>query len=945
MCGIIGMIDKDGPAFELAVIGLMSLQHRGQDACGLVTSSEQGLHSKKALDAVHKVFTLDDAEELPGTISIGHTRYATQGEPKLQDAQPLVHKNVALAQNGNVVNYFSLKRKLKEEGVKLATTVDTELMLHVFSEAYEKGQDFFAAAQEVLERIKGGYSIVGLIDGKGLFAIRDPHGIRPLVLGRNGSSYIISSETVAFQATGAEFVREIEPGEAVFIDTGLKLEHRILKQERRAHCMFEWVYFASPNSMMEGRSIYKARLALGKMTGKHIMTEDVDVVLPVPDSGRTAAIKLAESQHIRYREGLIRDRRTARTFIMSSQKAREKAVDQKLRPIIATVQGKSVAIVDDSIVRGTTSKRIIESLRRSGAEEVTFISTCPPIRYPCYYGIDFTSNEELVAHGKTIDEIKEYINADSLVYNTVEDLQRAIKRPLCTACLTGEYPEPVSAEEQGLIRSQRSAVHDALDEKRAPSSAKPEGSGKIETGKTEKGKRAEKGKTEGMEGSGTGKTEAERTGKIDVLLLGGGGREHALALKLAESSRLGKLYAAPGNPGIGAVAELVELDTADNKAVVAFCERNGIGLVVVGPEAPLVNGITDDLAAAGIKAFGPGKAGAQFEGSKGFSRRFMATHGLPSVSFAEFTDPDEAAAYIRKQGAPIVVKADGLAAGKGVLVARTVEEAVTFAKDCLAAGKFGRAGASVVVEDCLVGEEASYLVFTDGKSYQPMVFSQDHKQASEGDKGPNTGGMGAYSPAPVLEGHEEELDGMMQAWMRGIENEGIGYKGVLYAGLMKTAHGLKILEFNCRFGDPEAQVLLPRMESDLLDVMLATVNGRLTETPLRWKPEHCIAVVLASGGYPGKYEKGKPIAGLDEVERASVIHAGTKREETGIVTNGGRVLNVVALGKTLKDAADIAYREIGKLRFDKMYYRRDIGWKELERQGTQSEDVREAMQG
>ncbi len=883
MCGVIGIIDQEEDVFDLTAIGLMSLQHRGQDACGILTNEGEQLHVKKELGAVHDVFSTKDGKTLKGTAGIGHTRYATQGQPRVEDAQPLTTKKVALAQNGNMINYFSLKQKMEKKGVTLITSVDTELMLHVFAQAFDEKKEFFEAAQEVLDNIRGGYAIVGIIAGKGLFAIRDPRGIRPLVLGKNGHSYVLASESVALQATGAEFVRDLEPGEAVLITPDMKIQQRVLKREDPAHCMFEWIYFASPNSLMEGRSVYKARLALGQQTGKHIQTEDVDVVLPVPDSGRTAAIKLAESLNIRYREGLIRDRyRGARTFIMASQKARERAVNVKLKPIISTIQGKSVAVVDDSIVRGTTSRKIVDSLHQHGAEEVTFVSTCPPIRHPCFYGVDFSNPKELIAHERTIEEIREHMDAEHLVYNTVEDLKRAVKRPLCVACLTNEYPEPVTEEEKKMIQEQRLGVQNDLD-------------------------------------------------GFNVLIIGGGGREHALALKVAESPKLNKLYAIPGNPGIAQLGTCSTLDIMDNDTVVNFAKDKKIDMAIVGPEAPLVNGLADALEEAGIPSFGPKQSGARFEGSKAFSRQFMKKYGLPSVKFEEFSDYEKAAAYIKEQGAPIVVKADGLAAGKGVLVAETVDEALVFAKECLEGGKFKEAGASIVVEECLVGEEGSYMVFTDGKSFKPMVYSQDHKQVYEGDKGPNTGGMGAYSPAPILEGHEDELEELMEKFLKGIEAEGIDYKGVLYVGLMKTKDGLKILEFNVRFGDPEAQVLLPRMQNDLLDVIDAVNNEQLAQVELKPRDEHCMCIVLASGGYPGSYGKGKEIQGLDNVDGVHVIHAGTKENGGAIVTNGGRVLNVVAMGSTLQEAADKAYAEAAKISFDQMYLRKDIGWKELER--------------
>ncbi|MBW2978190.1 phosphoribosylamine--glycine ligase [Candidatus Woesearchaeota archaeon] len=887
MCGITAIISRKNEVVDNIAIGLSSLQHRGQDASGIITSEKDKIFVKKELDSVHRVFTREEREELRGKMGVGHTRYATQGKGTLDDAQPIVTKNIphiALALNGNTINYFDLKEEFSKKGKKLHTTVDTEIILKIFAEQYYKKYDFFEAARKVIQKVRGAYSIIGMISGKGIFAIRDPYGIRPLVIGKKGDSYIFASETVALQVIDYEYVRDVEPGEAVFISEDLKIEDKIIFQNGRAHCMFEWVYFASPNSMIEGRSVYKARLALGSLLSRHITRDIADIICPVPDSGRTAAIKLSEDSKIKYREGLIKDRNVQRTFIMSSQKTREEQVRKKLRPIISILNNKRVVVVDDSIVRGTTSKRIIKTLKKGGVKEVTFVSACPPLRYPCFYGIDFATKKELVASDKSIEDIKKYLEADGLVYATVDDLKNAIRRDVCMACITGDYPEEPSEEQKKKLGGQRMGEQKTLDN------------------------------------------------NINVLIIGKGGREHALALKVAESRLLDKLFAIPGNPGIAEVAECHDIDIMDNEAIVKFAKENNIGLVIVGPEDPLCNGITDELEKNGIRVFGPNKVAAQFEGSKSFARTFMKKYGLPTVEFEEFADFDEAKKYIQQKGAPIVVKADGLAAGKGVFVAKTEEEAIKFARECLEYNKFGKASSKVIVEGCLFGEEASYLVFMDGENFKPMVYSQDHKPIYEGDKGPNTGGMGAYSPAPILDGLEKEMEEkIIKRFIEGIKKEGIEYKGVLYAGLMKTKQGLKLLEFNCRFGDPETQVILPRLDSDILEVMNAVIDKKLGETEVKWSDKHCVSVVLASGGYPGSYEKGKVITGLDMVEGAQVIHAGTKEEKGKILTNGGRVLNIVALGESLKEAVSTAYSKIKEINFDGMYFRRDIAKKELDR--------------
>lgn len=420
---------------------------------------------------------------------------------------------------------------------------------------------------------------------------------------------------------------------------------------------------------------------------------------------------------------------------------------------------------------------------------------------------------------------------------------------------------------------------------------------------------------------------------IDILLLGSGGREHALAAKLAASPLCGTLYIAPGNGGTVQVGENVALAEDDPEAVADFARETGVGLVVIGPEAPLVAGVADAVRAAGISCFGPGAEGAQMEGSKKFSKELMARAGIPTAAYGSFTDEASALAYVREQGAPIVVKADGLAAGKGVIVAATLEEAEDAVRECFQ-GAFGAAGSTVVVEECLTGPECSLLAFTDGKTVLPMATAQDHKRALEGDKGPNTGGMGVYSPVPIVT--EDELSAMKQVMLDTVAElaaEGIDYRGCLYGGFMLTEDGPKVLEFNARFGDPETQVILPRLKNDLVEVMLACAEGRLDEVELAWRDEWAVAVVLTSAGYPGSYEKGKVITGIEDAEAmedVTVYHAGTAvREDGELVTSGGRVLAVTALGDTFEAARDLAYEACEKIDFEGKTLRRDIGLRAL----------------
>jgi phosphoribosylamine--glycine ligase len=423
---------------------------------------------------------------------------------------------------------------------------------------------------------------------------------------------------------------------------------------------------------------------------------------------------------------------------------------------------------------------------------------------------------------------------------------------------------------------------------------------------------------------------------MNILLLGSGGREHALAWKIAASPLADKLYCAPGNAGIAQEAECVALDIADHAAVIAFCKDKNIGFVVVGPEAPLCAGIVDDLEAAGIKAFGPTKAAAQLEGSKGFTKNLCRANNIPTAAYERFTAPGPAKDYIRAQGAPIVVKADGLAAGKGVVVAATVEEALA-AIDMMFDGGLGQAGAEVVVEECLTGEEASFFALCDGVNAIPLATAQDHKRVFDRDEGPNTGGMGAYSPAPVMTDplNARVMDEIISPTLHAMAAMGAPYKGVLYAGLMLTADGPKLIEYNARFGDPECQVLMLRLMSDLLPALIAARDGMLKSFDLRWYPEAALTVVMAANGYPGDYARGSAIEGLAEaaaVEGVEIFHAGTRADGARIVANGGRVLNVCALGRTVAEAQARAYAAVDRIRWPEGFCRRDIGWRAVERE-------------
>ncbi len=435
---------------------------------------------------------------------------------------------------------------------------------------------------------------------------------------------------------------------------------------------------------------------------------------------------------------------------------------------------------------------------------------------------------------------------------------------------------------------------------------------------------------------------------MKVLVIGSGGREHALAWKAAQSTTVEKVFVAPGNAGTASEAKLenINIGVEDIDGLIQFVQKNDIGLTIVGPEVPLVMGIVDAFQQAGLRCFGPTQGAAQLEGSKAFTKDFLARHNIPSADYGNFTDLEEALAYLKQHGAPIVIKADGLAAGKGVIVAMTLDEAEAAVRDMLAGNAFGEAGHRVVIEEFLEGEEASFICMVDGKNILPMATSQDHKRVGEGDTGPNTGGMGAYSPAPVVtpEIHDRIMKEVIEPTVKGMADEGNPYTGFLYAGLMIANDGTpKVIEYNCRFGDPETQPILMRLRSDLVELCNAALDGKLDEVTAEWDPRAALGVVLAAGGYPASYPKGDVISGLPETGLettktqdssldSKVFHAGTALKDGQVVTSGGRVLCAVGLGDTVSEAQTRAYELTKQISWNKVYYRTDIGYRAVARE-------------
>ena len=419
---------------------------------------------------------------------------------------------------------------------------------------------------------------------------------------------------------------------------------------------------------------------------------------------------------------------------------------------------------------------------------------------------------------------------------------------------------------------------------------------------------------------------------MNVLIIGSGGREHALAWAISKSPIISHLYCAPGNGGIEELADCVNLDINNAQEIISFCQSSNINFVIIGPEDPLVMGLADDLRRANIKAFGPSKEASALEGSKGFTKDLCRKYKIPTADYARFDNPGHARIYVERHPLPIVIKADGLAAGKGVTIANTRDEAYAAIDECFD-GRFGKAGAEVVVEECLFGEEASFFVLTDGETVLPLATAQDHKRAFDGDQGPNTGGMGAYSPAPIMTDAmcRRALDEIILPTISAMNELGTPFQGVLYAGLMLTDEGPKLIEYNVRFGDPECQALMLRLNSDILPALIATNDKTLDKTELEWLPQVAMTVVMATHGYPGTYEKGSLIEGLDDIDQpdVQVFHAGTLRDQDGIKANGGRVLNVTALGETVSETRDLAYQMISRINWPEGFYRHDIGWRAI----------------
>lgn len=1182
-----GVYGKDFEAARLTYFGLWALQHRGQEASGISASNGKTITTHKGEGLVAHVYKEEDLKLLTGTLAIGHNRYGTSGGKGSIHAQPVTTKKnlVALAHNGNLPSTQKLEEFLHEKNIDTSGFNDSEMMQKAIEWYVAKGNRIETAIKNCFPLFTGAFCLVVLTKNK-LIALRDPYGIHPLSLGKLNGGYIVASETCALDTVNATFIRDIRPGEMLVIDNKGLHSYQVKKGQQKLD-IFEFIYFARPDSILLGKSVNEVRRNLGVQLAKEFPLK-ADIVIPVPDSAIPAALGYSQASGIPFHHGFIKNRYIHRTFIRPEQHLRERDIQIKLNPLAKLLKGKDVIVVDDSIVRGSTSKKIVAMLKRIGVKKVHMVVSCPPIRYPDFYGIDTPAQSELVAANRSIPEIKDYIQADSLSYLSFDGMIRATglaERYFNTSQFSGNYPIDLHEKEKTITFSWKKIgkspatpsrivglgainidlIYPITSEKEHPAtrqefieaggaagntlsalsklgisarilgkigsdtyapmllqslsshgvdsthitqdSSSPSGSSVVlvdpagvrstyikpganafleksdidtsvlsnaeqiyfstvvdekqfhiqqsiakEFGRNKKisfwldkyilpfgierlkpmlpflhtvfitNDVLEKLTTyRGKEGAAhliehgvktlaiitnsheseivtadayyhittpstpfkdaTGANCAYAAGFLygqfhgqslqqsaylghtlssfvgesygarsnlptlkqtlqrlislkkekNILVVGSGGREHAIAWKLAQSDKVKRIYVAPGNPGMADVAHPIPIASDDITQLKLFAKQHTIDMTIVGPEVPLAKGLVDEFEMDGLVAFGPTKSAAELETSKAFSKDFMKRFSIPTAKYEVFTDWKKAQAYLKKTSFPQVIKADGLAAGKGVLVAKNRQEAETFLKEIMQNKKFGDAGTKVIIEEYLEGEETSILAFSDGEHVIPLLPAQDHKRVFDNDQGPNTGGMGAYAPATFVTPSilEQIVTTILLPTIQGMKEIGRPYKGILFAGIMLTKKGPKVLEFNCRFGDPETQAILPLLQTDLLDIVDSVITETLAAKKLTWKKGAGVCVIVASGGYPDNVITGKEIAGVEKkvvTNGSYVFHSGTT---TKLLTAGGRVLGIFATGDTLKDAIAHSYNKLQNISFEEMHYRQDIGKKGL----------------
>ena len=1407
-CGIFGIITKNKNVSEFIYLGLHALQHRGQESAGMAVSNGKNIQVYKQMGLVSQVFNWELLAGLKGSLGIGHNRYGTCGSSNIENAQPIILNTnagkFALAHNGNLVNYQSLRKELLNSGQSFTSTSDSEIIAKLIAQVPVKRWQ--TKIVKGIESLKGAYSLVILTKNK-LFGVRDPLGIRPLVLGKINGGYLLASESSAIVNVGGKVIRELYPGEVLIIDNHGYKTHKRIKSKKTAFCIFEYIYFSRPDSFLNGKLVYQTRLNAGRILAEKYPVF-ADYVISIPDSGTSGAIGYSQASGIQFIEGLLKSRYVGRTFIQPETKIRKLGIKLKFNPVGGLLKGKSIVVVDDSIVRGTTIRDLTKLLKNNGVKAVHVRIASPPLISPCYLGVDINRYSELIAYNRSIEQIRKKIGADSLGYLTLNDLKKAIgktKIDFCTGCFTGEYPIAIEAlkksqkkittekkiavlisnkgtgsnlqalinavnkkqikgrivcvisdkaDAYGLKRVKKEKIPveivplsdyrdqkvrkkygqklaKMLKEKYNPDlivlagwmlilpkefldefpfkvinlhpGLLPDGQGGDfissdgRVAKGHKGKMADgaiesafesglgfsgssvhfvtekvdwgpvvlraeekikesdsidsyyarlkkkehhiltsaaklfcenklkvenglvnildkkisqrqkfdfigfgalnidnffrknrnklnkivgragggaaansvsalsklgfncglvgilgqdengqyfrkdldrfgidtsmisqksseltgianvfipksghrrikyqtgvnqkieykdinqkyltsadflllsgfvdekqlaaqiklleslKGKVaialllsenylsfgykrvrkllkntdylfakkndiaaltglnyeeavdkflkegsqtvsiiksprESYSGSGEEKfhlqnnkfkiidntgyscaytagflfglkkrysfkqcarlgsalmrfcsskvgartnlpdrhellaSTGSRKKRKKILIVGGGGREYTLAWKLAREKEVASIYTAPGNAGTAQFGVNVNIDPLDVKGLAEFAKKKQIDLTIVGPEAPLADGIVDHFTEKDLSVFGPSQKAAQIESSKIFAKRFMKKYGIPTADFRVFYSYQKAIGWVNKVKFPIVIKADGLCGGKGVFVCHKKSEAKKALEKLMIKKVFGSAGSKVLIEECLSGPEASVLAFTDGKTIVPMVPARDHKPVFDKNKGPNTGGMGCFAPTEIVTPQMmRKITGqILLPTIKNLQKIGRPYKGVLYAGLMITKKGPMVLEFNCRFGDPETQVIIPLLKGSLSKILFSCADGTLKKNQVRWKNKKSVCVVLTSGGYPDSFKKNYFIKGIDKKpsgEEILTIHAGTVFK---VVTASGRVLGIAGLDSTIDKARKKVYKEISKLNFKNMHFRKDIGLK------------------
>lgn len=898
MCGIVAIYSTENCVAPELYESLIHLQHRGQDAAGILTMDPRSsaFHAKHGLGLVKDIFHIADMKHLPGNLGIAHVRYPTSGGHQLSDAQPMLIEfpiTLALAHNGNLVNHHDVFKELQlAHKIALKSATDSKIFLFLLGHylkgiAADTNSDFFnqltVIAQKLFKHLKGSYSLVVLIAGKGLLVLRDPHGLRPLVIGtrkneQQKNDYIFASETTMFYGLGFSVFGNVEPGEVIFVSLEGEIFRKTLTTRVFRPCVFEYVYFARPDSNLDEVNVYRARLRMGENLAKkwQKLYPDLlpDVVIPAPFTSNTAALAFANVLNIRYSEGLYKNPFIGRTFIMPSDRERKASVRYKLTPQKIEIEHKNVLILDDSIVRGTTSREIVHMVRESGAKKIYFASTAPPLKHSCFYGIDIPSSRDLIAADQSEEQIRQYLEVDILLYQDIEDLVEAVtrkgKHPIvrpCMACMDGHY---IHKKEDNMKR---------------------------------------------------------------FLIVGSGAREHAIAKALKRSAQNPKIfyYGTTHNSGIDELADGYMFgDLKDVDRIVSYAKQSDIGIAIIGPELPLSYGLADVLWNNRIPVVGPRKNFAQVETSKAFTRNLLQKYSIPgTLKFKHFCDLNGVKEFLETLGLDgYMIKADGLIGGKGVKVAQehlhSFEEAYEFCESLIQNKQ------SFIIEEKICGPEFSLMCFCDGNTLVPMPLVQDYKRAYINNTGPNTGGMGSYSDAnhrlPFLtETDFKHASDINQKFLDALNQEfSEKYIGILYGSFMLTQNGVRLIEYNARFGDPEAMNVLPLLQSDFVELCHALVSGQLHNASVSFAPLATVCKYAVPKGYPDSPIVHTTIDTTSVHNRDILYYAAVHCENNEIKTTHSRALAILAQGNTIAQAEHLAESEIKNVK-GQLFHREDIG--------------------